>query len=469
MTEKHTRLDSQFRAVGAFWTPDSPEVVRTGTLTVDERRITFTTAPEYRRRGSVVDLASVMRSFNGSPPEKLPVLFGFTESGFCTLCQLVEVDHPGLADQHSGQSIDATAYHASLCITGMHLGTASDRCVTSARYTFSGLNEWLPEARTESWENDDVVLTMPINAKGILAFGLPESHIHVGFKVFSELTTSETDHARVNRSIHYVEVESPAPESVSWYFDIGNRLENLFSLLTGGSLALETMFVYRGEESGHVIAKRNPHPKQFRLLDSVRCSPSQLANSMAIWLSEPHEFRSIEYLALGVVRKGKLFTETEFLSLAQALEGIHRVTTKPVSTDRAAFRRLRKKISAILKEENVDPVLADKLCSSMSHAVEPSFPSRLAELGARMSAPLLLRLGIDLGEFVSDVVVTRNFYTHAGRKSRASRGRVPLTGLQLFLLNQKMRALLRGVMLLRLQIPENQITELLVREATRWR
>lgn len=36
-------------------------------------------------------------------------------------------------------------------------------------------------------------------------------------------------------------------------------------------------------------------------------------------MSESDGFREIENLLLGVLRKGKLFIETEFLSLAQAL------------------------------------------------------------------------------------------------------------------------------------------------------
>ncbi|MGB8492931.1 MAG: HEPN domain-containing protein [Candidatus Acidiferrum sp.] len=89
------------------------------------------------------------------------------------------------------------------------------------------------------------------------------------------------------------------------------------------------------------------------------------------------------------------------------------------------YRLNSKDIVAFSVAENVDPVLAEKLFNSMSHAVEPSFPSRMAELCARISAPLRLRMGIDLEEFVSDVVVTRNFYTHTGRTPRAAGGGFP--------------------------------------------
>jgi len=38
----------------------------------------------------------------------------------------------------------ATAYRAMVCIMGLHLGGVSDKCLNSARYTFSGLSDWLP-------------------------------------------------------------------------------------------------------------------------------------------------------------------------------------------------------------------------------------------------------------------------------------------------------------------------------------
>jgi hypothetical protein len=470
MADKHIRLDSQFSVVSAFWSPDATDLVHTGTLAIDERGITFTTAPEYNGGTSVKHLASVIRLFNGSEVARVPVLHGFTEGGLCTLCQLVEVDHPGLTDHGLGKSIAATAYRAAVCVTGMHLGGLFDKSLRSARYTFTGLSEWLPKATSESWENDYVVLKVPINAKDFLAFGLRESRVHISLKLFSELTTSEIDGARLSRSVAYVEAETDAPESLSWYLDVGNRLENLFSLLTGTSLALETMFVYRSEESGTVIAKRNTHVERMDLSDCVRCSASQLANTIAIWLCESQEFRSIENLALGVVRKGKLFMETEFLSLAQALEGFHRVTTHSVAVNKAALRKVRKTIAALLKEENVDAALSERICISMSHANDPTFSSRLAELCARINASLLARMTIDPEQFVADVVVTRNFYTHAGSSARARRKkRTPLSGKELFFLNQKMRSLVRGVLLLHLEIPEEQMSALLIREATRWR
>ena len=213
-------------------------------------------------------------------------------------------------------------------ISGMHINGADHECLTAARYTFSGLSQWLPRAIDEKWGPDSIVLTVPNTDKEIVDFSLRETGTRVSVKLFSELKSSEDD-GRLSRSIAYVKVEPTGPKSLHWYLTIGNRLENLFSLLTGASLALETIFVYSGDNSGYVIGKRQSYVSPYEIMESVRCSHSQLANSIAIWLSGPNAFDSIEALVLGVLRKGKLFLETEFLSLAQAFERISSESTSP--------------------------------------------------------------------------------------------------------------------------------------------
>jgi ApeA N-terminal domain 1 len=465
MADEHNRLDSQFNVVGAFWAPETIGTVQTGTLTSNEQGITFTTAPEYTRSKPGVPLPFVLPG--RTPRENLPALHGFTEDGLCTLCDLIELNHPGLTHYGLGQSVGAVAYRVSACVTGLHIGGSQDKCLESARYTFTGLSDWLPKAISEKWGTDFITLEIPFQPRDILDFCVRENHVRVKIKAFSEFKSSLADGARISKSLAYVEVEGPEAESFAWYYEIGNRLENMFSLLTGASLALETFFVYRGDESGHVNSKRNSHVKDFDPRDCAWCTPNQLANCLIVWLGESWEFRRVEALALGVLRKGKLFVETEFLSLAQALEGVHRVTAQASVADRATFREIRRKIVALLKLENVASPLAERICDSMSHVSDPTFSSRLAALCQRFTDPLLKRMEIDPPAFVKDVVGTRNFYTHTG--GRPPKGQsIPSSGKALFLLSQKMRALLRGVLLLHLGVPEAQFADALDREATRY-
>ena len=184
-------------------------------------------------------------------------------------------------------------------------------------------------------------------------------------------------------------------------------------------------------------------------------------------MSESDGFREIENLLLGVLRKGKLFIETEFLSLAQALEGFHRATGKEIKLDKAAFKVLRKKIESFLADQNLDDETATRVNSAISFANQTSFRSRLRELCGRLSEQTLTNMNIAPEQFIGDVVRMRNFFTHAGGSYDVKEE--PLRGGELFLLSQKMRAVLRGVFLLHLGFPENQIAELIIREATKWK
>jgi hypothetical protein len=102
----------------------------------------------------------------------------------------------------------------------------------------------------------------------------------------------------------------------------------------------------------------------------------------------------------------------------------------------------------------------------MMHAGDPTLATRLTALCQSISAPTLAKMGIAPETFISSVVVTRNFYTHAGSGVKSKKK--PVEGKEMFLLNQRMRALLRGAMLLHLGLPENQIAEVLARQATEW-
>lgn len=170
---------------------------------------------------------------------------------------------------------------------------------------------------------------------------------------------------------------------------------------------------------------------------------------------------------LGVLRKGKLFLETEFLSLAQALEGFHRVTGEDDKLDKPAFKELRAKIEKFLTEQKVEEETAARVNSAVAYSNQTSFRSRLKELCSRITHGTLGNMEIVPEEFIDVIVCTRNFFTHAG--SSPDEKKEPVTGSQLFFLNQKMRALLRGVFLLHLGFLEQEFQELIVREATKWK
>jgi hypothetical protein len=421
MPKENLKLDSRFSVIGAFWKPKSPDSIMTGTLVSDENAIEFTTAPSYER-----DPKPSAGMFGDPDITMIPALHGFTESGNSTLCQLVEGRGPNSMNFSLRQSITSRAFRVLALVEGMHINGIDDTCLTSAKFSFSGLSEFFPSAFSEKHEMDRIVVTIPLEPREILDFTVCEPRTRITVRAVPEITSGETDLSRLSKSVVSIEAQLPHPESLDSYRRIAGRLENLFSLLTGGSVALETLFVYRGDESAHLVTKRPGPRTHFDRMQTVFCSPTELASAIATWLCLPPKFEAVESLSLEVVRKSKLFVETEFLAVAQALEGFHRATT------------------------GKDSMLA----------------KRIEELCGAISGPTLAKMMIDPPNFTSNVVVTRNYFTHAGSDEKPTKK--PLKGKDLFLLNQKMRALLRGVMLLHLGLPEAKMADVLARQATKW-
>ncbi len=467
MGKEYLRLDSKFTSVAAFWKPESRDEVTTGTLTVNDDGIHFVTSPEYFRGAEIP--RSDPSQWNSDLILRSEVLHGFFEGENCTLLNLMEVEQPGLASyKDEVQAVASTAQRASIFVSGMRTGAMDDRCLDSARYTFSSLSQFVNIPSTERWGDGFITIDIQSEPKALLDCSVLETHVRVELKAYQTLTTDEEREARLTRTVAIVEVTPSEAQSLSWFVAIGSRLENLFSLLAGTSLVMETFFIYREDKNGAVIRKQHVFGQKFSVLDSLRHSNSQLAHAISTWLSESEGFREIENLLLGVLRKGKLFVETEFLSLAQALEGFHRATGGDESKmDKVSFKALRTKIEKFLEEQQVDGETAKKVNAAVAYSNQTSFRSRLKELCCRINQSTLDDMKIDPDAFAASVMNARNFFTHAGGSSDEKKE--PLRGGELFLLSQKMRALLRGVFLRHLGFPEPQFKDLIVREATKWR
>jgi len=211
MSDKHNRLESQFNLVSAFWEPEFPDNPLTGTLVNDDDGLTFTTSPKYGYRIRVGSLAELMRFSESGAVPRIAFMHGFSADGICTLCQLTEIAHPGLRDTSSGHWIEANSYRASLLVGGMHLDGLDDKVLTSARFSYTGLGEWLPGPLNESWETDHILLRIPLEERVIFRLGILGTQVHASLKVHSEIISTEDDGGRLTRPIAFVEIESSVP------------------------------------------------------------------------------------------------------------------------------------------------------------------------------------------------------------------------------------------------------------------
>ncbi len=103
-----------------------------------------------------------------------------------------------------------------------------------AKFSFAGLSEWFPSAFTETWEPERIVVTIPSEPREMLDVTICQTKLRVAVKLVPEFTSGVTDLSRISRSVVSIEVKYPHAESLDTYRTVAGRLENLFSLLTGG-------------------------------------------------------------------------------------------------------------------------------------------------------------------------------------------------------------------------------------------
>ena len=125
-----------------------------------------------------------------------------------------------------------------------------------------------------------------------------------------------------------------------------------------------------------------------------------------------------------MMRKSSVFYETQFLSLAQALEGFGRIRFQTGN-----YEQLIQKTYDLLSAEFATKLLGDR------------------------------------SEFIERVKQTRNFLTHLGGPKKSEVVEEPK---ELFLLNQRLQAFLRCVMLIDLGISEDELREPILYQAHRW-
>jgi len=161
----------------------------------------------------------------------------------------------------------------------------------------------------------------------------------------------------------------------------------------------------------------------------IQCTAPQLAHSIEAWLSMPQEFRPLENLIYGTIRNSSMFVETEFLSLAQGLESLHRVTDSRLPTDTVTFKNRIESLVARVSPEGARTLLGD---------------------------PQL---------FEQSLRKTRNFFTHPGIPKTTG---VLSSAKEIFLFNQKLHAFLRLLMLLHVGFPEDAVFEPVRYQSKKW-
>jgi hypothetical protein len=269
---------------------------------------------------------------------------------------------------------------------------------------------------------------VPWQAKEVFRFTSDELQAEVTCQVFATGSTRPMKAVSV-KSVPRIKIVPNRPQSVDWFTSLAFRFENFFTLFLGTSVGLKHVQLFQGDDDGWVVQKMRLRKEKVNLQTCVRCPLQSAAGALMKWLAVPRDQQLVELNMLSMMRKSNIFTETEFLTLAQTLEGFGRIRF-------GGKRPRRAKVDQLIKQTY------DMISSDLAH-----------------------KLVGDRAEFTNKVIQTRDYYTHLGNPKGTL---VAKSNKELFLLNKRLHAFLRCVMLIDLGISEDHLKEPILYQATRW-
>jgi hypothetical protein len=297
------------------------------------------------------------------------------------------------------------------------------------------------------------IIDIPPGAEGMRL--MVESFYHVKTRV-SGLDTAESE-------LHFT-FESSELQRFEWFWMAAVRFESFLSACIGSSVRLKSMLLTDGNgESGWVVRSRVYKAKKPHRPAMIACDASQLAAALQVWMNKRPQLEPFERLVYGTIRSSEMTVETEFLSLAQAIESFHRLTDDSTVLPREEFDKIRKAVALAIDECAAGPIAA-RFKESITFANEPSFRNRIESLLGRLPAELVQKLIGDSQQFEQSLRQTRNHLTHLGGKA----GTKVVSDIgALFLLNQKLHTLLRLLVLTHLGFPAELVFDPVYQQSSR--
>jgi hypothetical protein len=449
-------LQSRFEADGVFWPADNKNSTFSAHLSAGPKRIEISRAAE---------VGGPERFFDDEAGAS--VLHGSTTLGPCTLIGLQSLGAPKSLHGPTGQVILAPRFRVSACVLGLHLVDEDVPVVTSGVLSYAGVGDWLRAPTQIRLTEEAIVISHPTRTPFLVDFCVRATKARVGLRVVSRLQLAPSGRHSASRDEPQVSIHLNEPASLAWFVDIANRFENFLSLCLGTSAQRRAVQVITGEgQEGWLVQRLRGKVERPDLQSWVQCTASQLAQSMTAWLSMPPEFRPLENLIYGTIRNSSMFVETEFLSLAQGLESLHRLTDSGTLTDKLTFKTILKALLQSIRSVCKNSALADRISDAIRYANEPSFKNRIESLIARISPEHARILLGDARKFEQALRTTRNFFTHPGIPKKTG---VLASPKDIFLFNQKLHAFLRMLMLLYVGFPEDAIFEALRHQSNKGR
>ncbi len=463
MNEKF-ELHSKFQLEGVFWDAANPDDKFAGTLSCDGKRLELNTRAEL--------VTPTPEMFMGTDEASVPdIVHGFTVKGDCTIIGLQHINTPGLLDYPRERGVRWRSFRViGACLMGWHLANNADEVLTTADLTYTGISQWFPGCGASINFSDGARhISLRKERRTVLDVCVLAKRFHLLIDIDPNFEFKAGGRSFKADSEPVIMLEPPEPRSLEWFVEVMHRLENFLSLCLGSSVRAKTMRLIGKDEkteSGWLVRPRGGRIEKPSITIWLRCDSSQLASAVASWFSMSEEFTPLENLIYGTIRHSSLFVETEFLSLAQAIESFHRLTDKSTVVGPQVFAHVQETLLGFISQQTwANSALANRCKESLNFLNDPTFKTRIQSLLAGIDPQHLKTLVGDPIIFEQTLKQTRNYLTHPGIEKK---GKVLTGSKELFLFNQKLHVLLRLLMLKTMGFSEAAIFDQMFQQSRRY-
>jgi ApeA N-terminal domain 1 len=246
---------------------------------------------------------------------------------------------------------------------------------------------------------------------------------------------------------------------LAWFLHEASKVTTLIAVMSGTPMAPD---IINAKVSGGqkdvtlLVALREgglcTHKSAHDFFMTCPDAQTPLASMMQAWFASYDALELPAQLALSAFHTRSV-NHVEFLSLTQALEGLHRATFGGKYVTDNQYEPTRIALSNAIPS-SLDPDHKAALKSRLKYGNEYSLQKRLGELQKKLD-PLVAARVLKGGAVPASWVRTRNYFTHWDEESKAD----ILEGLGMYAAMVRMRAMLRALFLGHASIPPTALLE----------
>lgn len=441
-------FDDKFQAQANWWLPNDPDKVLAGTIEWLERKA------EVELNGSFLEFPDTLTT---EAPPTYQAVHGKSKTG--DLIALLRANTSRRQFNFGASGLANSQTLRAHCVAiGAHVDPETR--YSELRVRVPGLNTWLCRTaiRQEMIRAPGSPARMTYHVEGLPEEVVQSAEHEIGFAIRVALGTPVGGNVTISSS-GWLRIAGKEPQTLEWLLGRMSAITTLLTLVSGAAMNPDSAAAEVASNRGDVkllLDLQNSKtcsfvaPHDFFLLrQNLGISLEALVTG---WLDKYERLQMPAQLAQSVLTADSLWSHVEFLSLMQALEGLHRAQYAGTYVSPKDYEPIKEALTAAIPASAGADHKAS-LKSRIKFGNEISLAKRLAELVKGLDDDVRKRLLGGDGQLPRSWVDTRNYFTHWDEASREG----ILSPADMHYASVRLRLLLRTLFLCAAGIPQANI------------